>query len=70
MTGTDFKPPMLRSVGPEMRDFAQGRGGWKKITAGIWLILRGLFYPSNEEIGQKNHSWTGAKKVLGSGVKL
>jgi hypothetical protein len=70
MTGTDHEPPILRSVGPEMRDFAQGRGGWKKITAGIWLIFRGFLLPPNEEIGQKNHSWTGTRKVLGSGVKL
>jgi hypothetical protein len=45
------------SVCPEMRNFAQGRGGWKKITTAIWLIFRGLFFPPNEETGQKNHLW-------------
>ncbi|MBW1735941.1 MAG: flagellar hook-length control protein FliK [Deltaproteobacteria bacterium] len=30
----------------------------KKITAGIWLIFRGLFFEQNAEIGQKGHLWT------------
>jgi len=29
----------------------------KKITAGICLIFRGLFFEHNSEIGQKDHFW-------------
>jgi len=29
----------------------------KKITVGIWLIFRGLFFEHIADIGQKDHLW-------------
>jgi len=51
--GRDF----IGSVHPEMKMFVQGQGLRKKITAGIWLIFRGLFFEQNAGIGQKGHFW-------------
>jgi hypothetical protein len=34
----------------------------KKITAGICLIFRGLFFEHNAEIVQKDHLWVGTNK--------
>jgi outer membrane protein assembly factor BamA len=36
----------------------------KKITAGICLIFRGLFFEHNADIGQKDHLWMGTKEIL------
>jgi hypothetical protein len=29
------------------------------LTAGIWLIFRGLKFPPNNEIGENSHLWMG-----------
>ncbi len=29
------------------------------LTAGIYMIFRGLNFESNEELGEKDHLWTG-----------
>ncbi len=44
-----IKPPARRAYAPE--------GHAKKITAGICLIFRGLFFEHNTDIGQKDHLW-------------
>ena len=59
----------LISVHPQMRFFVQDqasglrayapKGHAKKITTGIYLIFRGLFFEHNAEIGQKGHLWMG-----------
>jgi hypothetical protein len=43
-----------------MRDFAQGRGGWKKNRGHMADIPR-IIFPPNEKIGQMDHLWTGVK---------
>jgi len=36
-------------------DFRSRSRHAKKITTGIWLIFRGLFFEHNAEIGRKDH---------------
>jgi len=36
----------------------------KKITAGICLIFRGLFFEHNAEIGQKDYLWMDTMQFL------
>jgi hypothetical protein len=38
-------------------DFCSRSRHVKKITTGICLIFRGLFFEHNAEIGQKDHLW-------------
>jgi len=35
----------------------------KKITTGIYLIFRGLFFEHNAEIEQKDHLWMDTNKI-------
>jgi len=42
-----IKPLTRKTYAPE--------GHAKKITTGIWLIFRGLFFEHNADIGQKDH---------------
>ena len=34
------------------------------LTAGIWLIFRGLKFPPNNEIGENSHLWMGTNSEL------
>jgi hypothetical protein len=34
------------------------------LTAGIWLIFRGLKFPPNNEIGENSHLWMGTSSRL------
>jgi len=37
-------------------DFRSRSRHAEKITGGIWVIFRGLFFPHNAEIGRKDHN--------------
>jgi hypothetical protein len=43
-------------------DFCSRSRHAKKITTGICLIFRGLFFEHNAEIGQKDHLWMDTNK--------
>jgi hypothetical protein len=49
----------LTSVHPEIGKFGRDQGVGKNLTAGIWLIFRGLNFSRNADIGQIGHLWMG-----------
>jgi hypothetical protein len=51
----------LTIVHPEIGKFGRDQGVGKNLTAGIWLIFRGLKFPPNNEIGENSHLWMGPK---------
>jgi hypothetical protein len=55
MTKTGF----IVSVHPEIGKFGRDQGARKNLTAGIWLIFRGLNFSRNADIGQIGHFWMG-----------
>jgi hypothetical protein len=48
---------LFEIVHPINEDFCSRSRHAKKITAGICVIFRGLFFEHNAEIGQKDHLW-------------
>jgi hypothetical protein len=49
----------LTSVHPEIGKFGRDQGVGENLTAGIWLIFRGLNFSRNADIGQIGHLWMG-----------
>jgi hypothetical protein len=52
------------SVHPEIGKFGRDQGVGKNLTAGIWLIFRGLNFSRNADIGQIGHLWMGTSKPV------
>jgi hypothetical protein len=46
-------------VHPEIGKFGRDQGVGENLTAGIWLIFRGLNFSRNADIGQIGHLWMG-----------
>jgi hypothetical protein len=55
---------LLTSVHPEIGKFGRDQGVGKNLTAGIWLIFRGLNFSRNADIGQIGHLWMGTNEVV------
>jgi hypothetical protein len=47
------------NVHPEIGKFGRDQGVGENLTAGIWLIFRGLNFSRNADIGQIGHLWMG-----------
>jgi hypothetical protein len=49
------------SVHPEIGKFGRDQGVGENLTAGIWLIFRGLNFSRNADIAQIGHLWMGTR---------
>jgi hypothetical protein len=54
----------ITSVHPEIGKFGRDQGVGENLTAGIWLIFRGLNFSRNADIGQIGHLWMGTNYLL------